>query len=256
MDFICSRPAVPQTVAAMKAGTWFVLWKHRGAPFGKLDRGSQLWLYETKSRQIRWKSRITKCVEFNYASKAQAATQIKLLGHFDQEQSYFVNAPDRGVGLAWRVEPLEQVAIPRPTTLKQFPQRGWLPCSDSVAKKWLVAADLRDDTELAPEGQLRTHQTYERNPQNRERKLAAFRHAHGGRIFCECCGFDFEQTYGARGAGFIEVHHKIPVSSLRSGRTGKLSDLCLLCANCHRMVHREQPWLTLAQLKAVRLTTV
>ena len=69
MDFICSRPAVPQTVAAMKAGTWFVLWKHRGAPFGKLDRGSQLWLYETKSRQIRWKSRITKCVEFNYAKR-------------------------------------------------------------------------------------------------------------------------------------------------------------------------------------------
>ena len=122
----------------------------------------------------------------------------------------------------------------------------------------LVAADLGDDTELAPEGQLftRIHRTYERKPQNRKKKLAAFRRENGGRIFCECCGFDFEQTYGAHGSGFIEVHHETPVSSLRPGQSVKLGDFRLLCANCHRMVHRQQPWLTPAQLSAVRLTTM
>jgi 5-methylcytosine-specific restriction protein A len=36
---------------------------------------------------------------------------------------------------------------------------------------------------------------------------------------------------------------------LRPGAKTRLSDLHLLCANCHRMVHAKRPWLTLDELK-------
>ena len=63
----------------------------------------------------------------------------------------------------------------------------------------------------------------------------------------EHCGFDFEKTYGERGRDFIEVHHAVPVSELAAGQRLRMSDLRLLCSNCHRMVHRRQPWLSVAR---------
>jgi predicted restriction endonuclease len=56
---------------------------------------------------------------------------------------------------------------------------------------------------------------------------------------CWCCGFDFEEFYGERGAGYIEVHHLRPVSSLKEEtRVDPKVDMMVLCANCHRMIHR------------------
>lgn len=57
-------------------------------------------------------------------------------------------------------------------------------------------------------------------------------------VECAACGFDFEARYGALGRGYIEAHHTKPVASLVEGERTKLSDLVALCANCHRMVHR------------------
>lgn len=110
-----------------------------------------------------------------------------------------------------------------------------------------------DDDDLAPEGRLltRVHKGYERNPKNRQRKLLQFKRDNGGRLSCECCGFDFERVYGTHGAGFIECHHTVPVSTLTPATKLRLSDLRLVCSNCHRMLHHKQPWLAyeaLAQL--------
>lgn len=72
----------------------------------------------------------------------------------------------------------------------------------------------------------------------------------GGTLNCEVCGFDYGQTYGPRGQGFIEVHHVRPLHD--SGpTTTRLRDLALLCSNCHRMIHRTRPWLTPAELRTV-----
>jgi 5-methylcytosine-specific restriction protein A len=71
-----------------------------------------------------------------------------------------------------------------------------------------------------------------------------------GKLACEACGFDFRETYGERGDGFIEVHHALPVYQLSPGSKTKLSDLHLLCTNCHRMIHFRRPWLSLADLKS------
>ncbi len=107
------------------------------------------------------------------------------------------------------------------------------------------------DMPLAPEGRLlvRFHKRYERSATNRTRKLRQFRADHGRRVFCECCGFDFERAYGSRGKGFIECHHAVPVSKLTPDQTLSTRDLRLLCANCHRMVHIVQPWLTVEELR-------
>ncbi|MFF2390980.1 HNH endonuclease [Nocardia sp. NPDC058114] len=64
------------------------------------------------------------------------------------------------------------------------------------------------------------------------------------------CEFDFETVYGERGSCYTECHHVTPlhVSGATETRT---SDLILLCANCHRMIHRKSPWLTPDQLRAL-----
>lgn len=97
----------------------------------------------------------------------------------------------------------------------------------------------------APEGAIMTrlHRFRERNRRIVGNKKAAFERKHG-RLFCEACGFDFERTYGIRGAGFIECHHLLPVSQMQPGERTKLADLVLLCANCHRMVHARSNWLS------------
>lgn len=88
---------------------------------------------------------------------------------------------------------------------------------------------------------------YERNPKVR---AAAIR-IHGTR--CMACGFDFESMYGERGKGYIEVHHIVPVSQLDSEiLVDPEKDVVVLCANCHRMVHRSKDnVLSLVELKRI-----
>jgi 5-methylcytosine-specific restriction protein A len=64
------------------------------------------------------------------------------------------------------------------------------------------------------------------------------------------CGFDFKAVYGDIGEGYIEVHHTMPFHAMVAGTKIKLADLALLCANCHRMAHRQRLPLT---LDAIRL---
>ncbi len=54
---------------------------------------------------------------------------------------------------------------------------------------------------------------------------------------CECCGFKFSEVYGPLGEGYIECHHKVPIH--KGERITLLEDLALVCANCHRMLHRK-----------------
>ncbi|MDE0411661.1 MAG: HNH endonuclease [Gammaproteobacteria bacterium] len=61
-----------------------------------------------------------------------------------------------------------------------------------------------------------------------------------GRLFCEHCGLEPTKTYGHdTGDACIEVHHKHPIADQPLGRITRLEDLACLCANCHRVLHRE-----------------
>jgi 5-methylcytosine-specific restriction protein A len=114
-----------------------------------------------------------------------------------------------------------------------------------------VTGPVDDEDEGASEGRLliRLHVTRERSRRLRQRKLEAVQRS-GQTIACEACGFDFEQTYGERGHGYIECHHVLPLHAIGDRRT-RLQDLALLCANCHRMIHVRSPWLTPTELRAV-----
>lgn len=60
-------------------------------------------------------------------------------------------------------------------------------------------------------------------------------------LTCRACDFNFIQRYGPLGNNFIEVHHLKPLSSLQLDVPIQYdldTDFAVLCANCHRMIHR------------------
>jgi|GEM_PF-944107 len=80
------------------------------------------------------------------------------------------------------------------------------------------------------------HKFYERNSKIvSEKKRIALQ---SGKMSCEICGFDYAYHYGRHGEGFMECHHITPIAG-NGKRPTKLSDLALVCANCHRMLHRK-----------------
>jgi len=68
---------------------------------------------------------------------------------------------------------------------------------------------------------------------------------------CQACGFDFEATYGELGNNYIECHHLNPLAERDTHDivTSTLSDVTVLCSNCHRMAHRRKPVMAVNELK-------
>jgi hypothetical protein len=104
-----------------------------------------------------------------------------------------------------------------------------------------------DDDRLWAEGRLRlvTHLGRERGSGLAAAKRDRFRAEHG-KLFCERCGLDPVETFGPEfGEACIEVHHReTQVAAMADGHQTQLEDLQCLCANCHRVVHRELKALT------------
>ena len=69
-----------------------------------------------------------------------------------------------------------------------------------------------------------------------------------GKLCCEVCGFDFQETYGDIGEGFCEVHHLLPLSKSDGQTRTELKDLAVVCSNCHRVIHRTDPMLSISKL--------
>ncbi len=72
----------------------------------------------------------------------------------------------------------------------------------------------------------------------RDAKIAQVKEANGGRLPCQACGFEFYERYGEIGRDYAQVHHLKPLNDLTKPSRTRLSDLAVLCANCHVMVHR------------------
>jgi 5-methylcytosine-specific restriction protein A len=100
----------------------------------------------------------------------------------------------------------------------------------------LAAAPEEGEAE-SPEGRLlyRMHVRRERNRSLVAKKKAAAL-ADTGALLCEVCGTDFAVRYGQHGEGFIECHHRVALADAGETRT-RLSDLALVCSNCHSMLH-------------------
>lgn len=123
---------------------------------------------------------------------------------------------------------------------------------DNVVRKLNDADHLgfTEDDEGFPEGKikLKRHLIHERNPKVIKIAKERFVLRHG-KLFCEVCEFDFKALYGDIGDGYIEGHHMKPISEMAEDEETKADDIVLVCANCHRMLHRKRPWLSIIELK-------
>ena len=101
------------------------------------------------------------------------------------------------------------------------------------------AAD-RPEELIGIEGALLRRLTIHRRREWKLRKAKIAEALTKGRLRCGVpgCRFDFERTYGALGRGYAQVHHVRPLSDRDENSRIKLSDLAVVCANCHAMIHR------------------
>lgn len=89
-----------------------------------------------------------------------------------------------------------------------------------------------------------TVNSYERNPAARRACIAHYGYD------CAVCGFNFGDFYGAIGEEFIHVHHLRSISSIgEEYEVDPIEDLRPVCPNCHAMLHRERPALSIENLK-------
>ena len=106
-----------------------------------------------------------------------------------------------------------------------------------------------DGEDEVQEGRIifREHRSRERNRKIVEKKKKSVLDT-TGRLACEVCDFEFGERYGDRGIGYIEVHHLVPLAEA-GPTTTRVEDLAVVCANCHRIIHRKEPWLSPIEVK-------
>lgn len=107
--------------------------------------------------------------------------------------------------------------------------------------------DIEQELLSATEGRknFRIHLNRERKPWIvAAKKAQVLRET--GKLACEVCSFDFRMVYGE---DFAEAHHRAPLSEVETETETTPDDLAVLCANCHRMIHRTKPMETVEQFK-------
>lgn len=115
-----------------------------------------------------------------------------------------------------------------------------------------LVGDSETDSISYPEGSKKQalHTRLERN-QSVVRKAKEKQYAQDVMMRCQVCNFSFLETYGEHGDRFIEAHHIMPLGKLNKRIETKLEDISLVCANCHRMIHRGKKTLSLDELRDV-----
>lgn len=91
-----------------------------------------------------------------------------------------------------------------------------------------------------------TVNAYERNTKARRLCIEHWKYN------CGVCNFHFEKTYGQLGKNYIHVHHLKPLSEINEEYDiDPVKDLRPVCPNCHAMLHRKQPALSIEELKEI-----
>jgi 5-methylcytosine-specific restriction protein A len=161
-----------------------------------------------------------------------------------RENHHFDNATVSGVNdymTIWKKSSLDDVLSTVPQQYRNAFNRGYhWNCEIVKAIRTRTIDDnfenethqtVVEDSEGKKTGYYTTK--YERSSANRNEAIRI----HG--TSCNICGFDYEAVYGELGAGYIEVHHIKPLSTLDEETVvNPETDLISVCANCHRMLHR------------------
>lgn len=125
------------------------------------------------------------------------------------------------------------------------------------APEWLV--DTPEDEEEFFEGRILTqlHKKKERNPNIRKKLLAARRKR--GSLICEMCLRESESDDFTLQDAIFEAHHLLPMATAAERQT-RLRDMALLCANCHRLLHRaislNKRWLTIEECRRLTYSVI
>jgi hypothetical protein len=141
------------------------------------------------------------------------------------------------------------IEIPSPAALQL--EQLW---SRHIGSPLRLGMAVNDEEVFGFEGVSRRRFILHRSRESRARraKIAAVLQIGDGALRCEVpgCGFEFEKMYGVLGKNFAEIHHLKPLSDQPGPRRPKLADLAVVCANCHRMIHRHGKCRDLADLIA------
>lgn len=125
--------------------------------------------------------------------------------------------------------------------------QAWSVLTESKRSAFLDALIqvLRSNADVAnKEGKRQLTSCRRRSRANRQLKLDEA----GG--VCAGCNVNLRAGFGARGDRGLEVHHLTPLSTQDEGEVmTSLSDLIVLCATCHRLLHAD-PELNLDTLRA------
>lgn len=124
--------------------------------------------------------------------------------------------------------------------------------SNSELTKKLYEIPIEEDEDNGvKEGKVfyKLHKYRERNSKITKKKKDQY-FLEKGKLDCEVCGFDFFEVYGEFGKGYIEAHHRVPLSEIEGESKTQLKDLALVCSNCHRMLHRDLSTLSVEKLKS------
>jgi hypothetical protein len=136
--FVTSRSfPLPADPGEMASNLWFNMWQSRLWPYKELEEGATLYWYDTKEQAIVWRSRVIQVERFPYTSKEEVRKQFgTVFGVMNLIDPYFDKAKDQGYCLAYKVDSLIRLDVPKPFEFK-FPMGGWLRCSDEDAADWL-----------------------------------------------------------------------------------------------------------------------
>jgi len=87
----------------------------------------------------------------------------------------------------------------------------------------------------ATEGLL-TEVTYYRRSRDRALRDRAFKESKG---VCSVCDTDYTQLLDGKGVHVLQVHHRQQLAITDAPVITRLSDLAVVCANCHMLIHMD-----------------
>jgi putative restriction endonuclease len=125
---------------------------------------------------------------------------------------------------------------------------GWVTGDNPVLR---IFPDEVNEAEVFREGSVCkvSVNAYERSPQARQKCIDYYG------VNCFVCGFSFGEVFGKLGDSFIHVHHLCPISEIAEEyEVDPVRDLRPVCPNCHAMIHRRSPPLSIEEMMVLLKT--
>ena len=171
-------------------------------------------------------------------------------------------------GVAFKLQNLRQVATGRGlVNTSKMDRQIWEELGENRSKVKQLASLIRSgikvmegvkedaaDYEVFPEGKVVTESHIKRERSSTiRRKLLDKRESEGG-LSCDMCDCVPSSTNPDLAESIFEAHHIIPLAEATE-RLTKVKDMALLCASCHRLIHKaisiEKRWLSIVEARAL-----